>query len=292
LQKIFSFNCEPLSFRLYWGQYWFDFKGNKLFETLMIAFREGLEGFLIIAITLAYLAKTGGQKLIPAVLQGCYVAVIACIILGVVLAKVGGLTPFWEGTLALIAAVLVITCTIHMLKLGKHMKREITGAIDKAVANPGGGAKFAIFLFVLLMIGREGLEAATMIASLAQTTDGMPLAIGGALGLALAGLVAWAWSKYGHRVNLGLFFQITAIFMVIFSIQLLIYAFHEYTESAEIARLGLFDNAYWHQATEDWGPEGRIGAWISYSLVLVPITFLAYGFLKGKNGNTLAPKNS
>lgn len=259
-----------------------------MFETLMIAFREGLEAFLIIAITIAYLAKTGGQALIPSVRKGCYVAVIACVIMGVILAKVGGLTPFWEGTLALVAAILVITCTIHMLKLGKHMKREITGAIDKAVANPGSGAKFGIFMFVLLMIGREGLEAATMIASLAQTTDGAPLAIGGVLGVALAGLVAWAWSIYGHRVNLGLFFQITAIFMVLFSIQLLIYAFHEYTESAEIARLGLFDNAYWHQATEDWGPEGRIGAWISYSLVLVPLGFLIAGFLKKTNNKPLA----
>lgn len=259
-----------------------------MFETMMIAFREGLEAFLIIAITLTYLAKTGGEKLIPSVRQGCYVAVVACVILGVVLAKVGGLTPFWEGTLALTAAILVITCTIHMLKMGKHMKKEITGAIDKAVSNPSSSAKFGIFAFVLLMIGREGLEAATMIASLAQTTDGIPLASGGALGVVLAGLVAWAWSKYGHRVNLGLFFQVTAIFMVLFSIQLLIYAFHEYTESAEIASLGIIDNAYWHAATEDWGPEGRIGAWISYSLLLVPLVFLLYSFVAGKNSPALA----
>lgn len=161
--------------------------------------------------------------------NACYVAVIACVILGIVLAKIGGLTPFWEGTLALTAAVLVISCTVHMLKMGKHMKSEITGAIDRAVANPGSGAKAAIFGFVLLMIGREGLEAATMIASLAQSNDSTNLVIGGILGLMVAGAVAWAWSKYGHRINLGLFFQVTAVFMVIFSVQLLIYAFHEFT---------------------------------------------------------------
>ena len=262
-----------------------------MFETLMITFREGLEAFLIIAIAIAYLTKTGGQKLIPSVRNACYVAVIACVILGVVLARIGGLTPFWEGTLALTAAVLVISCTIHMLKLGKHMKREITGAIDKAVANPGNGAKVAIFAFVLLMIGREGLEAATMIASLAQSNDSTNLAIGGVLGLVIAGLVAWAWSKYGHRINLGLFFQVTAVFMVIFSIQLLIYAFHEYTESVEVANLGLIDNAYWHAATEAYGPEGRIGAWISYSLVLVPLGFLVYSFITRKSTPTLANSN-
>lgn len=259
-----------------------------MFETLMITFREGLEAFLIIATTLAYLTKTGGEKLIPSVRNACLVAVIACIILGIILAKVGGLTPFWEGTLALTAAILVISCTAHMLKMGKHMKSEITSAIDKAVANPGNGAKAAIFAFVLLMMGREGLEAATMIASLAQSNDSAHLVIGGILGLIVAGAVAWAWSKYGHRINLGLFFQVTAVFMVIFSIQLLIYAFHEFTESVEVANLGMIDIAYWHAASEPYGPQGNIGAWISYSLVLVPLVFLIYSYLTSKNASKLA----
>lgn len=262
-----------------------------MFETLMITFREGLEAFLIIAITLAYLTKTGGEKLIPSVRNACYVSVIACVILGVILARIGGLTPFWEGILALTAAVLVISCTVHMLKLGKNMKREITGAIDKAVANPGNGAKIAIFAFVLLMIGREGLEAATMIASLAQSNDSAHLVMGGVLGLIVAGSVAWAWSKYGHRINLGLFFQVTAVFMVIFSIQLLIYAFHELTESVEVYNLGIIDNAYWHNATEAYGPQGRIGAWISYSLVLAPLGFLLYSFFTKKSSPELAKNN-
>ncbi len=253
-----------------------------MYEILMITFREGLESFLIIAITLAYLAKTGGQQLIPSVKQACYFAVTGCIILGVVMVKIGGLTPFWEGTLALVAAILVISCTVHMLRMGKHMKREITGAIDKAVSNPGASAKVGIFLFVLLMIGREGLEAATMIAAIAQSTHSTDLLAGGLLGILLASLVAWAWSKYGHRINLGLFFQVTSVFMILFSIQLLIYAFHEYTESIEIHNLNIIDVAYWHQATEAYGPEGKIGHWITYSLILVPLTFLGFGLLKGK----------
>lgn len=263
-----------------------------MFETLMISFREGLEAFLIVAIVLAYLAKTGGEKLIPSVHRACLVAIFGCAGLGIVLARIGALTPFWEGTLALTAAILVIGCTVHMLKMGKHMKNEITGAIDRAVQNPSGGAKLAIFLFVLLMIGREGLEAATMIASLAQGNDSLNLMIGGVVGILIAGLVALAWSKYGHRINLGLFFQVTAVFMVIFSVQLIIYAFHEYTESVEIANLGIIDNAYWHAATEAYGPQGRVGAWISYSLVLVPIAFLAYSFLKSTHSLKIRSSNN
>ena len=41
------------------------------------------------------------------------------------------------------------------------------------------------------------------------------------------GVVAWLWSRYGHRVNLARFFQVTAVFLLIFVVQLLIYGFHE-----------------------------------------------------------------
>ena len=249
----------------------------------MITFREGLEAFLVVAIAVAYLSKTGGEKLIPSVHRASLVAVIGCAILGIILARIGAVTPFWEGTLALLAAIFVISCTTHMIKMGKHMKREITSLIDRAVQNPGGGAKIAVFTFVLLMIGREGLEAATMIASLAQGTANTHLVIGGIIGLVIAGLVAWAWGKYGRSVNLGLFFKVTAAFMVIFSIQLVIYAFHEFTESVEFFNLGIIDIPYWHQATEAWGPQGKFGAWITYSLVLVPLGFLIVGFLKDRN---------
>lgn len=251
-----------------------------MFETLMISFREGLEAFLIVAIVLTYLTKTGGKELIPFVKSATIVAILGCIGLGILLAKIGALTSFWESTLALTAAVLVISCTVNMLRTGKRMKSEITGAIDRAVQNPSSGAKLAIFLFVLLMIGREGLEAATMIASLVKNNDNLSLAIGGVMGIFIAGLVAIAWSKYGYRINLNLFFKVTAAFMIVFSIQLIIYAFHEYTESIEIANLGIIDNAYWHAATEAYGPQGRIGAWISYSLVLVPLAFLIFSFIK------------
>ncbi len=253
-----------------------------MFETLMIAFREGLEAFLIVATALTYLRKSNGQALIGTVHSAIVVSIIGCVALGIVMARIGAMTPLWEGLLALIAAVLVITCTVHMLRMGKNMKREITTAIDRAVVKPGYGAKLAIFAFIVLMIGREGLEAATMIASLAQNNDMQHLAIGGILGIVVAGIVAWAWTRYGQRVNLSHFFRVTAAFMILFSIQLVIYAFHEFTESAEIASLGIIDTGYWHMVTEPYGPQGEVGAWLSYSLVLVPLGFLLYGAFEGR----------
>lgn len=64
---------------------------------------------------------------------------------------------------------------------------------------------------------------------------------------------------------MSLFFQVTAIFMVLFCIQLAIYAIHEFSEAGA---LPLVDNEYWHEVTEPFGPEGVYGTWLSYGLVL------------------------
>ena len=59
--------------------------------------------------------------------------------------------------------------------------------------------------------------------------------LAGALaGVALAALLAWAWARYGQRVNLRRFFQVTSLFLVLFTIQLVIYAFHEFSEAGAI----------------------------------------------------------
>ncbi|MCY1241849.1 FTR1 family protein [compost metagenome] len=74
-----------------------------------------------------------------------------------------------------------------------------------------------------------------MIASLAAGAGTGHLALGGVLGLACAGILAWAWSRYGLRVNLSLFFfLVTAVFMVLFSVQLAIYALHEFSEAGAL----------------------------------------------------------
>ena len=41
----------------------------------------------------------------------------------------------------------------------------------------------------------------------------MDILIGAVAGTLCAASVAWLWSRYGHRVNLALFFQVTAVFL-------------------------------------------------------------------------------
>jgi high-affinity iron transporter len=244
-------------------------------QALLVTLREGIEMFLIVAIAATYLRRTGRASLLSAVAWGASVAVAVSIILGVWLAETA-VTPKAESFLALVAAILVISMVIYMLSAAKHLRREIGERLEAAATGPS--AWLAVFLFVVLMITREGMETAFITASLFRQTETAPFVLGAIAGLVLAASLAWAWSRYGHRVDLALFFRVTSVFLLLFAVQLLLYAFHESTE----ANLLPIDNAYWHLATEPYGPEGEYGAMLTYALVLVPAAWLAVAGLKSR----------
>lgn len=243
-----------------------------MLQTLLLTFREGVEALLIVAIALSYLRQTGRRQLVPVLHAAWLTAVIGSAVLGVILAQAGAMSSFWEGWLALIAGLLVLSCVWHIAAHGKRLASDIRSGIERRSQGSALGAALALFAFILLMVGREGIEMATMLATLAQAGDLSHMLYGGILGLALAGLLAWTWSRYGKRINLQLFFQVTALFMGLFAFQLAIYAFHEFSEAGVLPGL---DNAWWHIATEPYGPEGEYGAWLTYSMAIVPMLFLS-----------------
>ena len=255
-----------------------------MLQIFVITLRESIEAFLIVAITLAYLRKSGRTALLPAAYWGTGVAVALSIVLGVALAEVA-VQPLWEAILAGVAAVMVLGMVIYMMRAAKHLRSDIGGKIERAALKSGAGAWLGIFAFVVLMITREGMETAFIINALALRTRSLEMLVGGALGIALATAVAWAWSRYGHRVKLHLFFQVTSIFLLLFVVQLLIYSFHEFTET----NLLPIDNEYWHAATEPYGPEGIYGLWLSYGLVLVPLAWLILSWWQGRHPSASAP---
>lgn len=254
-----------------------------MFQTLLISFREGLEALLVVAIATLYLRRTGRAHLLSAIRIGLSVAVALSVGLGVVLSRIGAMSPMAEGVMALLAAAAVIWCVVHMMKAGKNMGKEITAQLDQTSVLDGSKAWLAVFGFTLFMVGREGVETATMLAALASSAELKHLMWGGLIGLALAVAIAWAWVRYGKAVDLGRFFRVTAWFMVIFAIQLGVYALHEFTESNSIPGI---DNAWWHAATEDLA-EGFIAQMISLALVVVPTAWLALAHWQDRRANLL-----
>ena len=250
-----------------------------MLQAFVITLREGLEAFLIVAISLAYLKKTGRANLLPAVHWGIATAIAVSIAAGILLAKARN-QALWEGILALVAAVLVATLIVHMWRTGKKLKREIEGRLEVSARRTGAAAFASVFMFTVLMITREGMETALLMNALLFSIRSAELIAGAIAGTLVAAFVAFLWSRYGHRVNLSRFFQVTAVFLAVFVVQLVIYGFHELTE----ANIGIPNSDWWHWKTEPFGPDGAYGQYLTYGLVALPMIWLAASSLFGRRG--------
>ena len=250
-------------------------------QAFVITLREGLEAFLIVAISLAYLRKTGRGELIPAIHWGIGASILLSIGAGILLSRARN-QALWEGILAIVAAVLVASLTVHMWRAGKHMKKEIEGKLEASAVRTGPAAFWGVFGFTLLMISREGMETAMLMNALLFQVKAMKI-VGGAIGGTLiAAFIAYLWSRYGYRVNLARFFQVTAVFLIVFVVQLLIYGFHELAEAHVLP-----NSEALHWATEPYGPDGIYGQYLTYMLVAMPLGWLALSSLFGKSQRSL-----
>lgn len=246
-----------------------------MLPVFIITLREGLEAFLIVAISLTYLRRSGRDHLAPAVHWGIGVSILISVGASVLLQRASN-QALWEGVLALAAAVMVGSLTIHMWRFARRLKREIESRLDRSSLRTGAAAFMGVFLFTLLMISREGMETALLMNALLFQVSAKSAIVGALAGIFCAAGMAWLWTRFGKRMNLARFFQVTAVFLLVFVVQLAIYGFHELTES------GLLPNSEaLHWATEPYGPDGQYGQYFSYLLVLLPLGWLAVSSLRG-----------
>lgn len=246
-----------------------------MLQAFVITFREGLEAFLIVAISLAFLRKSGSRHLVSAVRWGIGVSIVLSIVAGWLFSRAAN-QALWEGVLALVAAASVATLTGHMWRAARHLKGEIEGRLRESSALTGTRAWLGVFLFTLLMMSREGMETALLMGTLLFQVRALDIVLGAVAGTVIAAAVAWLWSRYGHRVNLAVFFQVTAIFLLLFVAQLLIYGFHELTEANLFA-----GSEALHWATEPYGPDGVYGQYLTYMLIAVPLGWLVVALFLG-----------
>lgn len=229
-----------------------------MLPALIIVFREGFEAFLTVAIIFAFLRKTGRDWLRPAVYWGIGISVAASFGLAFLLMRVN--QPFWEGVLGLVAAVLITSFVVHVWRTAPKMKGNMEQRLQSASSSTSRFFSFlGVMLFSIFMVTREGMEAALM---LIQVRSNSLFVAGAITGLACAAAMSWAWAHFGHLINLKRFFQVTGLFLLLFTAQILLYSVHEFSEA------GVLPNSESiHAATEIFGPEGLYGRWFSLGLV-------------------------
>jgi high-affinity iron transporter len=268
-------------------------KGIKqMLQSFIIILREGFESFLLVAVILAYLRKTGQRRLAPAVYAAILSSIAASIGLGYILmngveeatwqrilgvgagtyvAQFFGNESLREAVLGVVAIVMVGTLVVHMWRTGPRLKQEMHKRLSQVSEGSSSPvALLGVFLFTFLMMTREGMETALMML---QVREGS-LLTGALLGIGAAGALAWAWSRFSHLINVRRFFQVTGIFLLLFMVQVGIYSFHEFSEA------GLLPNSdAIHAATEKFSPDGLYGKWFSLLLVAICALWLLGAFV-------------
>lgn len=242
---------------------------GQLLSSLVITLREGIEGALAVAIILLYLRKTGRLALTPAVWWGVGLAVAASIAGSFALQKFPINSELLEGTLMFVAAIFVGTMILWMWKSSKGLKKEIENKLEEIATrqDAGGiGISFAIFSFTFLMIVREGMETVIFLRAVNFTTSALLSFLGGIIGLVLAVLFGVFFVRGSIRVDLGRFFKITGIVLMLFVVQLVIGGIHELGEG------GLFEIGPREMAIV--GPIVNYNALFLIGILLIPFLML------------------
>jgi FTR1 family protein len=198
-----------------------------MLQTFVITLREGVEAALVIAIAIATLRKSGRPDLLPSVYRGLITAVIACILGAWAFTALNISSDAYEGWTLLISAAFVLSMVIWMNRHGRTMKHEIESGLQK---DPGAGS-WGVFLFVFLMIFREGVETVLLLAAVRLNTSGLLEGLGAVLGIALAVLFGVSFVRGTIRVNIRQFFQMTTAILLVVVVQLTITGLHELSES-------------------------------------------------------------
>src|SRR3990172_4381987 len=206
-----------------------------MLQSLAITLREGVEIGLIVGIVLGYLAKTGRTRLSPAV-YWALAAAAAASVLGAVAFELFGVDPEnekLEGSLLLAAGLLVGSLVIWMWRAARGMRGRLEAGVERvATAGQGSRPVMGLFLFTFLMVLREGIEMVLFLSGLALTIGAsrMETAIGGSLGLLLAAAFTFLLFRGSLRVDMGLFFRVTSLVLLVLVVKLLATGVHEFSE--------------------------------------------------------------
>lgn len=184
----------------------------------LIFLREGLEGSMVVAILLAALRQTGQAERTREVWFGVGAALVVA--LG------GGLAAFFilhsydgtrvqrqlEGTTYFLAAAILTYTTFWMRGESRRMKGALTAEAARAIAQ-GGGLALAGLAF--LTVAREGLETVVFSLAIALASRAWQVAVGAAVGLGLALAISRAMYAMGLRLDLGRFFSVMGVLLMV-----------------------------------------------------------------------------
>ncbi|MEV6838629.1 iron uptake transporter permease EfeU [Streptomyces sp. NPDC051133] len=271
-----------------------------MFSNYLIGLREGLEASLVVCILIAYLVKTGRRDALRPIWTGIGIAIAIAMGFGCALEFGSQELTFQAqealgGSLSIVAVGLVTWMVFWMRRTARHLRSELHGKLDAALAMGTG----ALVATAFLAVGREGLETALFVwASVHAASDGTPRPlVGVALGLATAVLLGWLFYRGALRINLAKFFTWTGGMLVVVAAGVLAYGFHDLQEADWVPGLthlafdisGTIPPDSWYgtllKGVFNFQPDPtvlQVTVWLLYLVPTLAVFLAPVGFASGK----------
>ena len=199
-----------------------------MLQAFIVTLREGVEAALIIGITLAYLNKIQRPDLRKPVYIALAAAFAASIGVAILLSRFQFNEDLFEGWVMLAAAFFVVTMIVFMMRTGRKLKGQIE---EKIGSLAGRGSQIGVFLFVFLMVLREGAETVLILSAVSLDSSALMSFLGTLFGVIAAVLFGVTFVKGSVRINLQKFFRVTTVILFFVAAQLVVSGLHELSEN-------------------------------------------------------------
>jgi high-affinity iron transporter len=263
-----------------------------VFGAFVTLLREGFEATLLIAIVLAYLVKIGRKEDFRQVWYGVGAAVAVSLVaagaLFVTAGELEGTAEYvFEGTAMWVAVGFLTYMVLWMRRESRTVAQSIRRGVDSAVEQ---GSRLALISLVFVMVVREGIETGLFIFGITQTSSPLQVALGAVLGIAAAVALGYAVYAGGKRINLGTFFKVTGVLLILVAAGLLAHGVAEFQEAGLLPELvplwnvsgapivgegGLVSELL--TALFGWDPEANLLEFVAWVVYLLGV---GYAFLR------------
>jgi high-affinity iron transporter len=208
-------------------------EGPRLLATFVIGLREGIEASLIVGIIAAFLALHGRRDTLRLVWIGVGVGVALCIGVAIGLQVLSASLP--EGgqeTVETIVGAVAVGMVTYMVVWMRHhargLKRHLESATSHALVEGTAWALVGLAFFAVL---REGFETAVfLLAAFQASSSELAASVGALAGIVTAIGLGWAIFRGGMRINLGRFFRLTGLVLVLVAAGLVASTLHSAAE--------------------------------------------------------------
>jgi high-affinity iron transporter len=197
-------------------------------QILFVMWRETVEAMLVVGILHAWLSHhPQGRFGLRYLWAGVAAGLVGALLLGLgieamntVLSDEG--QEYFQTSLMLLAAGLIVQMVLWMRRHGRQLKREMEASLGSSVARQHW---WGVFGLAAIAVAREGSETVLFLGSLASSGQGLAggsfwLALG--LGVALAGGTFYLLQLGGKVFSWAVFFRVTEVLLILLACSLLV----------------------------------------------------------------------